>query len=104
MTIAGNNAKFQDELQVQVEDRDLKITMMWGVDDFTDKLDMMRTAYAQFQNQQLSKTHDESILKTVDKEVFNTNASKTMSEQFSKNFLTNPEDQEDIDQFFQQPA
>ena len=99
MTIAGGNAKFEDELSVQVEDMDLKITMMWSIDDFTDKLDMMRNAYAQFQNMQFSKTHDASILKTVDKEVFNSNASKTMSESFSKNFMANPE--EDVSQMFQ---
>lgn len=75
--------------------------MMWMLDDFQDKLDMMRTAYAQFQNQQMSRTHDVNILKTVDKEVFNSNASKTMTENFAKQFSVSGED---IEQMFQQPG
>lgn len=36
MTMVGQDpsAKYQDELQIQVEDRDLKITMMWSVEAF----------------------------------------------------------------------
>jgi hypothetical protein len=64
---------------------------MWTVEDFEDKLDMMRTGYAQYQNQQFSKTCDASILKTVDKEVFNSNAYKTMTD-FPQQMLSNPED------------
>ena len=57
MTIMGGSGteQLKDELQVQVEDRDLKITLMWTVEDFEDKLDMMRTGYAQYQNQQKIK-------------------------------------------------
>ena len=39
-----STAKFQDELQVQVEDKDQKLTMMWSVEQFQDNLDMMRQA------------------------------------------------------------
>ena len=53
--------------------------MMWSVDAFQDNLEMMRQAYAQYQNQMMSKTFDASIMKTVDKEVFNSNAAKTMT-------------------------
>ena len=77
--------------------------MMWTVEDFQDKLDMMRTGYAQYQNQQFSKTHDESILKTVDKEVFNSNAYKTITD-LPQQFFPNPEDQEDLEELFQQPG
>lgn len=49
----------------------------------------------------MSKTHDVNILKTVDKEVFNSNASKTMTENFTKQFSVSGED---IEQMFQQPG
>ena len=81
MTVTDKNAgsnKYQEELLIMVEDKDNKINFMLEVDDFKDKLDMMRNAYAQFQNMQMKKSHDESILKTVDSEVFYTKASETM--------------------------
>lgn len=90
MTVHGPDSKMEEELSIQVEDQDLKITMMWTVEDFQDKLDMMRTGYATYQDQKLSKTYDASLLKTVDKEVFNTRASQTMFENFDKGFMPNP--------------
>lgn len=44
----------------------------------------------------MSKTFDQSVLKTVDKEVFNTNASKTMTN-FADQFLTTPDAAEDLE-------
>ena len=101
MTMVGQDpsAKYQDELQIQVEDKDLKITMMWSVEAFQDNLEMMRQAYAQHQNKLMSKTFDASIIKTVDKEVFNSNAAKTMTN-FTAQFQVDPETSEDLEQFF----
>ena len=73
--------------------------MMWSVDVFQDNLEMMRQAYAQYQNQLMSKTFDASVIKTVDREVFNSNASKTMKN-FRQEFLINPEAAEDLEQMF----
>jgi hypothetical protein len=75
MTIEGSEQglKMQDELNIQVEDKDNKFTMMWDVEEFKDKLEMMRQAFNAFQDKQMQKTHDEKTLKMVDKQLFNTN-------------------------------
>lgn len=62
---------------------------------------MMRQAHIQYQNKLMSKTFDSQILKTVEKEVFNSNASKTMTN-FADNFLMPPAD--DLEQMFQDPG
>lgn len=61
--------QFKEELQVQVDDKDRKTMTMWSAEDFEDKLDMMRTAFAQFQEQQLSAT-GKQLLAQVDKDIF----------------------------------
>ena len=51
MTLTDQNAgsnKYQEELLIMVEDKENKMNFMLEIDDFKDKLDMMRNAYAQF--------------------------------------------------------
>ena len=49
------NAKTVEDVQVQVENVDKKATMVWSLQQFEDKLVMMRDALANFEEQEAAE-------------------------------------------------
>jgi len=95
--------QFKEELQVQVDDKDRKTMTMWSAEDFEDKLDMMRTAFAQFQDQQLGAT-GKQLLVQVDKEVFGDTRTSDFAADLRASFSLEPNQVEDLEAMFQAPG
>lgn len=110
MTIVGSNMeniKFEEVVKIQVENLDAKhfsSSMMWTVQQFEDKLEMMRDGLAQFELQRQNEEAKKQLL-AMEQEIFKDDDEEEFDMMFSASFNNQEQPEpENLEEMFQNPA